>query len=112
MLALTMWSRNGTVEWINSLSEDKKNELIEEARTQYPAMKQKYEKRKVELKEAKYQKMLKKQQEQKDKEDRQSVKKMNVCNALVDNNINAWISCEQATENLKDISVEKRAAGM
>ena len=54
--------------------------------------------------------MLKKQQEQKDEEDRQSVKKMNACNALVDNNINAWISCEQATENLKDISVEKRAA--
>ena len=48
--------------------------MIEEARTQYPAMKQKYEKRKVELKEAKYQKMLKKQQEQKDEEDRQSIK--------------------------------------
>ena len=50
--------------------------MIEEARTQYPAMKQKYEKRKVELKEAKYQKMLKKQQEKKDEEDRQSVNKI------------------------------------
>ena len=87
-----------------------KNEVIEEARTQYPAMKQKYEKRKLELKEAKYQEMLMKQQEQKDVEDRQSVKKMNACNALVDNNINAWISCEQATGNLEDISVERRAA--
>ena len=73
-------------------------------------MKQKYEKRKVKLKEANYQKVVKKQQEQKDEEDMQSVKKMNACNALVDNKINAWISCEQATANLKDISVEKRAA--
>ena len=56
MLALTMWARNGTVEWLKSLSEDKINEVIEEARSQYPAMKQKYEKRKVELKEAKYHK--------------------------------------------------------
>ena len=50
--------------------------------------------------------MLKKQQKQKDEEDRQFVKKMNACNTLVDNNINAWISCE----DIKDISVEKRAA--
>ena len=35
---------------------------------------------------------------------------MNACNVLVDNNINAWILCEQAIEKLKDISVEKRAA--
>ena len=35
---------------------------------------------------------------------------MNACNALVDNNLNAWISCEQVTEKLKDNSVEKRKA--
>ena len=51
--------------------------MIEDARTQYPAMKQKYEKRKAELKEAKYRKMLKKQQEKKDEEDRQSARKIN-----------------------------------
>ena len=37
---------------------------------------------------------------------------MNVCNAVVQNNINAWISWEQATKKLKDISVEKRTAGL
>ena len=57
--------------------------MIEEGRTQYPAMKQRYEKRKAELKKAKYQKMLKKRQEKKDEEDRQSLKKIKACNALV-----------------------------
>ena len=52
--------------------------------------------------------MLKKRHEKKEEEDGQSLKQMN---ALVDNNINAWISCEQANDKLKDISVEKRTAG-
>ena len=54
--------------------------------------------------------MLKKRQEKKDEEDRQSLQQSNACNALVDNNINAWISCEQVTEKLKDISVVNRTA--
>ena len=54
--------------------------------------------------------MLKKRHEKKDEEDGQSLKQSNACNAVVENNINAWISCEQTTEKLKDISVEKRTA--
>ena len=54
--------------------------------------------------------MLKKLQEKKDEEDRQSLKQINACN--VDNNINTWISCGQAIKKLKDISVEKRTAGL
>ena len=80
MLALTIWIRNGSVEWPSRPSIDKN------------------------------QKMLKKRQEKTVEEDRQSSKKMNACNALVDNNIIAWISCEQAIEKLKHISVEKRTA--
>ena len=76
-----MWSWNGSsVQWLNSLSVDKN------------------------------QKMLKKWHEKKDEEDRRSIKQINVCNALFDNKINAWISCEQVTEKLKDISVEKKPA--
>ena len=56
--------------------------------------------------------MLKKQQEKKDEEDRQSVRKINACNVLVDNNINAWISSEQAAEKLEYTTVEKRAAAI
>ena len=70
------------------MSEDKKNQMIEEARTQYPSIKQNFEQRIAELKEAKYQNILKKQT-RRNAEDKQSVKKINVCNVLVDNNINA-----------------------
>ena len=42
--------------------------------------------------------MLKKRQEIKDEEDRQSLKQINVCNAIVDNNINAWISCKRKVQ--------------
>ena len=52
--------------------------------------------------------MLKKRYEKQDEVGKQSLKQMNACDILVDNNINPWISCEQTTEKLKAISVEKR----
>ena len=100
---MVQWS--GLIVWPKKLRIGK----IDEARIRYPAMKEKYDKRKTELKEAKYQILLRKQNEKKDKEEKQSTKKINAVNAIVNNNWNASISCEQATEKLKQIPDKLKA---
>ena len=108
MLALIMWSKNKTIEWLNELDEDTKNQHLDDARKNFPEMKKKYKERKKALKEKKLEMVLKKQQKLKEKEVSADQKKIEAVNGLVNQGLRAWLSPEEALDNLNSIESESK----
>ncbi|XP_065647261.1 uncharacterized protein LOC136077007 isoform X2 [Hydra vulgaris] len=101
--ALTMWSQNQTLEWLNSKSDEERKQLLEYSRTKVTLMKSKYDERKEALKKDKAMHLLAKQEEKNREEIKLQHKKVAACNDLINLNVRAWISLEEAEKTVSNI---------
>ena len=108
--ALTMWARNGTSEWLNNLSAEKRSEIVDSARSNVMAMKAKYKSRQLKLTEQRHQKLLRKQNLKQQVEAKSNEKKIEAVNNLQELNVRAWITVDEAEQRVLEISELKRGA--
>ncbi|XP_065656137.1 uncharacterized protein LOC136081830 [Hydra vulgaris] len=101
--ALTMWSQNQTLEWLNSKSDEERKQLLEYSRTKVTLLKSKYDERKEALKKDKAMHLLAKQEEKNREEIKLQHKKVAACNDLINLNVRAWISLEEAEKTVSNI---------
>nr|XP_047144798.1 uncharacterized protein LOC124818272 [Hydra vulgaris] len=103
--ALTMWSQNQIFEWLNGKSDEERKQLLEYSRTKVTLMKSKYDERKEALKKDKAMHLLAKQEEKNREEIKLQHKKVAACNDLINLNVRAWISLEEAEKTVFNIEV-------
>ena len=106
--ALTMWSRNKTLDWLTELNDKDRDKLMDSARGQVVKMKEKYDDRKKDLHQQKKERLAKKQQEKIQSEEKSMAKKAAAVNSLIENGVRAWLSAEEAEENLKFIDIDMK----
>ena len=94
--AVTMWSRNKTVAWLNEKPREEQSELLEIARTKVEMMRKKYNERKLVLKDLKQQKHLAKQNAKREAEEKRAARKAEAVNSLVAAKTKTWLSIQEA----------------
>nr|XP_047136021.1 uncharacterized protein LOC124813261 [Hydra vulgaris] len=100
-----MWSQNQTLEWLNGKSDEERKQLLEYSRTKVTLMKSKYDERKEAIKRDKAMHLLAKQEEKNREETKLQHKKVAACNDLINLNVRAWISLEEAEKTVFNIEV-------
>lgn len=106
--ALTMWCRNDTSQWIESKTEEERNEIFDKARRMAPEMRLLYEERKKNLIDTKERRLKAKQEQKRESEEKSAAKKAECVNNLIKAGEKVWLSESEADEKIKNIEVRNR----